>query len=689
MMIWESKALMTLIDVIVILITVYAFRSFVKLNYFKARKIETIGPVLVLFGFLSIGVFYALDFFSMHILSYFVPMKASMAFMQKLHLNYSWIVITLSLGSIMFGFTRINRNSIALIKSIEVSQKAFKNSEARIRAVVDTVLDGIITIDGKGTIETFNPAAERLFGYAAEEVIGENVKVLMPEPYHSEHDGYIQSYRDTNEAHIIGIGREVTGRRKDGSTFPMALAVSEMAVSGTQMFTGIVRDITVQKQAEKIKNEFVSTVSHELRTPLTSIKGSLGLIQSGAIGELPDKLKSMLDIAYSNSDRLVRLINDILDIEKIEAGKMDFQMAPLDLGPLLEQAIEANKGYGEEHGVSFVLSSDLPEARIEGDHSRLMQVLANLLSNAAKFSPDGSNVDVRLEQHEGNFRVSVTDNGPGIPEEFQDKIFGKFSQADSSDTRQKGGTGLGLNITQAIMEQHGGSIGFETEVGKGTTFFFNLPALQEREAVQATAQADKSQYHILICEDETDIAKLLDMMLKQDGFSTDIATSAADAEALLGTNTYDAMTLDLALPDKDGITLLKELREKPKTRDLPIIVVSAKAVEGSKKLNGDAIGVIDWLEKPIDQGRLSEGLRRAIAASSNGKARILHVEDDPDILKIVAGLVGDLAEIIPSMTLSEAKSLLQQQTFDLVILDLMLPDGDGEDLLPLLKGGRS
>ncbi len=566
------------------------------------------------------------------------------------------------------------------------TERTLKDREKRMSAVLETVVDGIVTINNNGTIETFNPAAMRIFGYKAEETVGHNVKMLMPEPYHTEHDGYLQNFHEGGEAKVIGIGREVIGQRKDGSTFPMELAVSEMEVGGVQMFTGIVRDITDRKQAETMKTEFISTVSHELRTPLTSIKGSLGLIKSGAIGELPDKLKSMLEIAYNNSDRLVRLINDILDIEKIAAGKMDFQMVPMELGSLLEQAIDANKGYGGEHGVSFVLSSDLPEAKVDGDHDRLMQVLANLMSNAAKFSPKGDTVTISLSRHDTGYRVAVADCGPGIQENFRDKIFGRFHQADSSDTRSKGGTGLGLNITKAIVEQHGGTIGFETEVGKGTTFFFDLPELQERQDVRGSASAETPQYHVLICEDEPDIVTLLELMLKNDGFTTDTASNAAEAEDLLSKNTYDAMTLDLGLPDKDGITLLRELREKPETRDLPIIVISAKATEGSKEINGDAIGVIDWIEKPIDQDRLSEGLRRAVTSSFNGKVIILHVEDDPDILQIVSTLVDDLAEIVSAKTLSEAKSLLQQQRFDLVVLDLMLPDGDGEDLLPLLKG---
>lgn len=240
--------------------------------------------------------------------------------------------------------------------------------EERVQAILDTIFDGVLTIDERGTIRTFNVAAERHFGYSALEIVGQSVNRLMPEPYRSEHDGYMGDYLRTGDAKIIGAGREVIGLRKDGSTFPMELAVSWMVVGSERMFTGIVRDITERKQAETMKREFVSTVSHELRTPLTSIKGSLGLIRTGAIGKLPHKLSSMLEIAYNNSDRLVRLINDILDVEKIEAGKMDFQMVPMELGALLEQAIDANRGYAEEYGVHFVLMGEPRNATVNGDH---------------------------------------------------------------------------------------------------------------------------------------------------------------------------------------------------------------------------------------------------------------------------------------------------------------------------------
>ena len=562
---------------------------------------------------------------------------------------------------------------------------ALKDSETRIRAVVDNVVDGIITISETGEIETFNPAAEQIFGYTASQIIGQNVRILMPGPYRGEHDGYLRAYLKTGEAKIIGIGREVVGKRKDGSTFPMDLAVSEMQIGSSSIFTGVVRDITERKQADLIKNEFISTVSHELRTPLTSIKGSLGLIKSGVIGKLPDKLRSLLEIAYSNSDRLERLINDILDIEKIEAGKMDFHLRPVEIVELVEKAIEANKGYGDKHGATFVLKDTPPEkAMVEGDEDRLMQALSNLMSNAAKFSPQGERVEVSVSSGAVGVRVSVTDHGPGIAPEFRSKIFEKFSQADSSDTRQEGGTGLGLSITKTIIEHHDGFLGFETEMGKGATFYFVLPALAELGAELVNADGMVGQYRALIVEDETDIAMILDMTLRQDGFKTDIAHNASEAKDMLAKDNYDVMTLDLGLPDQDGISLIQDLRSQTKTKNLPIVVVSATASEGAKKLNGDAIGVIDWLQKPIDLERLRERIRFATQSVPSRRLRILHVEDDTDVIKVVSNIVDETTHITAARTLRAAKRLLGRETFDLVILDLMLPDGAGENLLPLL-----
>ena len=270
---------------------------------------------------------------------------------------------------------------------------------------------------------------------------------------------------------------ETVAVRADGTTRDVVCRWS--VISGHEstyarvLFTSV--DVTERLEVERMKNDFVSTVSHELRTPLTSIMGSLGLIKGGAVGTLPDRLKSMLDIAYSNSDRLVRLINDILDVQKIEAGKMEYRMAPLEIMTLVNRAVSASDGLARERGIEIKVIESTPEAIIRGDDDRLMQVMTNLLSNAVKFSSRGDSVEIGVSRQNGSLEIKICDQGPGIPDQFRDKIFEKFSRMNSSDGQQVGGTGLGLSISKSIVEQHGGDIGIEPDTGKGATFFFRLP----------------------------------------------------------------------------------------------------------------------------------------------------------------------------------------------------------------------
>lgn len=466
---------------------------------------------------------------------------------------------------------------------------------------------------------------------------------------------------------------ETLHQSSTGELIPVEIFLQYIAPENEEpRFVAIIRDITERRKVDKAKSEFISTVSHELRTPLTSIKGALALIQAGSAGQLPDKLQSMLDIAYNNSNRLVLLINDILDIEKISAGKMDFHMVQMDVVHLVEEAIQANHGYGDEHGITFVQSGIDTPSFVMGDENRLMQVLSNLMSNAAKFSPDGDEVELSVLNHEGGIRISVKDNGPGIPEEFREHLFDKFSQADSSDTRQKGGTGLGLNITKAIIEQHHGVIGFETETGKGSTFFVDLPLMlvQSSPLPLKTRPSETSpeSHRILICEDEADVATILEQMLGNEGYLTSTASTAAQAKQLLEEGDYDAMTLDLGLPDQDGLSLMKELRMNPKTQNLPVIVVSATAREGQLQLNGDAVGVIDWLEKPIDEQRLTDLLGNALEKKSGAKPRILHIEDDESIFQVISTLVEGLADVIAATTLAEGVSCCSREPLILLFL---------------------
>ena len=581
--------------------------------------------------------------------------------------------------------------SIALLLRMKLMEEKsiikLSDSANRLSAVINNIFDGIITIDEKGLIDAVNPAVEYIFGYSADETIGQNIKMLMPESYHRELDVYLARQRTTGGKKAVRSGREVLGRCKDGSTFPIELSASKIMLDQHVYFVGVVKDITERKQVEQMQKEFISTVSHELRTPLTSIRGSLGLILGGVSGELPEKAKALLTIANNNSERLIHLINDILDMEKISAGKMQFDYTVANLLTVVQQAVESNKGYADQLHVSFELNSSPDnEIMVRIDEKRMAQVMSNLLSNAAKYSPTNDRVEISLEVAEKSVRISVHDHGNGIPEEFKSRIFSKFAQADSSDTRQKGGTGLGLNITKVIVEEHGGSIGFDSEAGKGTTFYVDIPLWHEERRVEKTRDevvSDKPL--VLIVEDDMDVSKLLSIMLEKEGCRCHQAFSYQEAVQQMRDNHYSAVTLDLIIPGGSGLSLLRELREDEATKNMPVIVVSGIADEGKLEVKGDALRMVDWIEKPIDENRLLEAIRSGLSDVKCSGRCILHVEDDPDIATIVDSLLGNECMVVHATTLEQARQLMKNEVYDLVLLDIGLPDGSGLDLLPELS----
>jgi len=374
---------------------------------------------------------------------------------------------------------------------------------------------------------------------------------------------------------------------------------------------------------------------------------------------------------------------------------MKFNLEILDVKGLVENSLALNKPFADEHNIEFKLVKSPKSATVYGDPDRLAQVISNLLSNAAKFSPSGETVKISIERSKKTFRINVFDKGPGIPKGFHDRIFGRFSQANSADNREKGGTGLGLNISKSIIEQHGGTIGFESEEGKGSKFYFDLPERKSEtketrklpsEGVAETNRRDLTGSRVLVLEDDPDVAKLLSMMLTERGYSVDTAHNAHDAKAMISSTEYAAVTVDILLPDQDGISLVRELRAQEKTRNLATIVVSAKASSVKDEVVSASMGIIDWLDKPIDQNRLIDAVNQAaLVGLSSGTPRVLHVEDDADLGKVMMAMIGDSMDYVCVHTFGEARRLLQKERFDLAILDIGLPDGNGLDLLDTLK----
>ena len=340
-----------------------------------------------------------------------------------------------------------------LLTELKQNTQALKASEERFRCIADHNIDAIIVVNHEGIVYFANPAAEVLLDRKAEEILGRKFDFQI----------------------VPGNEMEVEIPRNLKQPIIAELRAINIEWQGQDVNLISLRDITERKQAEKVKEEVISIVSHELRSPLTSIINSLSMIADGETGEISEQTKKLVSIAYRSSERLLRLAGDMLDIGKIESGKMEFYFQIQELMPLIENSIEANRAYAEPFDVQINLESSLTDARVNVDSDRLMQILTNLITNAVKFSPSGSEVIVSVSRHDSFIRLAIKDRGPGIPEEFRSRIFDKFTQAQIPGIRRRDGAGLGLSIAKMLVEHMGGSIGFETEVNAGTTFYFDLP----------------------------------------------------------------------------------------------------------------------------------------------------------------------------------------------------------------------
>jgi PAS domain S-box-containing protein len=597
--------------------------------------------------------------------------------------RYAGMALLVLMGSLLIGVLAVAQSTVRSANA-RLSRQAddLRAIATRQSAIFDAAFDAIVTLNPSGGIEGVNHAAERMFGYPLEDLRRRDISLLID--LAGEAEGTFLQRVGAPQGSGEGVVKEVTGRRKDGSEFPVDIALGAMEQPDGTHVVAVMRDITDRKKADQLKQEFVSTVSHELRTPLTSIAGSLGLLTGGAGGELPATAARLVGIAHSNCQRLVRLINDILDIEKLESGKLRFHLAPVAVDELVLPAADGLRGYADEFGVRLNVGETPSDLRVRGDSDRLIQVLTNILSNALKFSPRDEAVDVSVSRQGQFARISVRDHGQGIPDAFQARVFTKFAQADSTDTRQKGGTGLGLAISKEIVERHGGRLWFEAADGRGTVFHIDLPVIDLPPPSAAAEGAER----LLICEDDPDVAAILRDTLEADGFAVDVTGSLQEAaDALLAPSRYAALLLDLKLPDGDGIGLIHALREQHETRNLPIIVVSAYVDDGREAAKALSLNLVDWMAKPVDVDVLRSVVSAALAraAATDRQPAILHVDDDPDILRMTAVALTGLGRIISVDGLAAARAVLRDERPDLVILDISLGDGSGLELLPELN----
>jgi PAS domain S-box-containing protein len=381
------------------------------------------------------------------------------------------ILLALAVGATVLLVVFRYRRTVAELASANAALQAEARQRTRAEEdrnrFFDLSLDLLCIAGTDGLFQQLSPAWETTLGWTVEEIKAERDALVHP-------DDREMTKREVQRLRMGGSAVDFENRYAAKAGGWRWLSWRAVSVPEKGLIYAVARDISERKRIEQMKTDFISVVSHELRTPLTSIRGSLGLIAGGVAGELPETARDLIDIATKNSDRLARLINDILDVEKIESERMGLRLVPQDLMTLVEQAVEANQMYGQPYGISLRLVESA-RVLVRAAADRMQQVLGNLLSNAVKFSPRGAVVEVGVTAENGRARLRVTDRGKGIPPEFQARIFEKFTQADTTSTRQRGGTGLGLSIARAIVERHGGKIWFETAVGQGATFFVELP----------------------------------------------------------------------------------------------------------------------------------------------------------------------------------------------------------------------
>jgi PAS domain S-box-containing protein len=439
----------------------------------------------------------------------------------------------------------------------KMAEHELRRSETRTRSIIDNALGGVITTDERGIIESVNPSAERIFGYGASELAGCWLDMLLDPSFDRDH--------------ALGRVTEVQARRRNGEVFTCEISLFEFYAADDQRhFAANVLDVSERHVVERMKRDFISTVSHELRTPLTAIRGSLGLLASGVMGELPGEARAMVSVAERNSVRLISLINDILDFDRLESGKMEMSLRPTSLMRILERSIESISAVAVQEGVAIELHCENVNAM--GDEERLMQVTVNLLSNAVKYSPRGDRVSVRAALVGKDVEVRVEDHGRGIAPDLQKKLFRRFQRADSSDSRRKPGTGLGLAICKAIVEQHGGSVGVESEEGGGSTFWFRVPA-----AVEA------SETDVLLVEDDRTLLEVMVAQLSATGLRVRTATSGWEGLASIRDRPPSLLVLDLELPDLDGFGVVAALRNDQVTCSVPLVVFSGMDLTSAQR----------------------------------------------------------------------------------------------------------
>lgn len=490
-----------------------------------------------------------------------------------------------------------------------------RSEQPLLAGILNSVGDGIITIDERGMVKTLNAAAERLFGYKAEEVIGHNVSMLMFEPYRSEHDVYIASYLRTGEGKIIGrTGRVLPARRKDGSMFQTDLAVSEFSLENRRHFVGIVRDLSDRNRvtelatADRMKDEFLATLAHELLNPLAPIRNAIQVLCM--VGPADPQLQQMRDVIERQVTHMVRLVNDLLDVSRISRGKLELRRVRAELASVVYHAAEMCRPLAESanHEVSVTVPQE--PIYLHADPVRLAEVFANLLNNACKYTEPGGKIWLHAERQGSDVVVTVKDNGVGIPPDRLGSIFEMFMQVDRSLERSQGGLGIGLTLVKRLVEMHGGSVEARSEgSGKGCEFVVRLPLIVDRPKAHKrpdlTEKPQAAGRRILVVDDNQDSAESLAMLLRIAGNETHTAYDGEDAIIAVEKFKPEVVLLDIGLPKLNGYDACRRIRQESWGKNIVLVALTGWGQEEDRRRSKDA-GFDDHMVKPVDLAALTK-----------------------------------------------------------------------------------
>lgn len=588
----------------------------------------------------------------------------------------------------------------------DISERLEQEAELRkqrhyLSQIFEVAPEGIFTVDAELRIQTFNQAAEALTGYAASFAIDQpyqNIVKIDPE-----------SGTDPLPLLVAAGGPNTNTRLQlvdaNGKKTPIRYSAAALGEPGQPSLGGIVvfQDVSDIVAAERTKNEFISMVSHELRTPLTSIKGFITALLDGRAGEITEQQKRFLSICREQSNLLLSLINDLLDLSRMESGKLELSKSRFSVASLAERVLKSFVPIAQRKQITIEqhIMSDLP--LLWADEDKIFQVLQNLLSNAVKFTPPNKTVSLNVEMADQNtMALSVTDEGIGIAPEDQEQIFDPFYQVENIQTRQVGGTGLGLPIVRRIIEMHDGYIELESEEGAGSTFRVFLPLAsttartqiyprtkkQEEAATASKAkQPDGGTQRlnplVLVVDDDVSINTLVQFTLESEGYDVISATGGREALQLAAEEQPDLITLDLLMPEIDGYRVLDLLKQNPETADIPVCIVSI--VED--KVKGYKLGAIDYITKPFEREQLLGAIGGVLSPRSSGdEVQVLVVEDDLAVMELVEVALADTDyEILMAHDGIAALEQMRRHLPDLILLDIMIPKIDGYQVIRQAK----